>query len=222
MFSGLAARYDLFNAVAGLGMAGRWRRAVTDRLSPGQRVLDIGAGTGALAVQAARRVGPSGSVDGIDLSDAMLAAAARRRAGAPVTWTRASAARLPFPDSRFDSVVSSFVWRNLVEGGVAREALREAFRVLKPGGQVLFLDLTTPRGKIRRLLHGFHVRTVMSLAGRVLFGDRWPGAYLRRTVEQLGGAERLVPLLGEAGFRDASVTPLSAGVVSLITARKER
>lgn len=118
------------------------RRAVLELLDPrvGENVLDVGSGPGFLACEIAQRVGPRGAVHGVDPSDAMLATAARRRAGvdaAPVSFGPGDALALPFPDGSFDAVTATQVYEYVAD---MPAALEEARRVLRPGGRLLILD----------------------------------------------------------------------------------
>lgn len=153
-----AARYDL---LAWLLTGGR-ERAFRERLielaalEPGESVLDIGCGTGTLAIAATRHVGPSGSVLGIDASPQMIARATRKagRAGAPAIFQLAAAERLPFPDARFDVVLSTLMFHHLPRNTRRRCAI-EARRVLKRRGRVLVVDFGQAQAR-HGLLARFH------------------------------------------------------------------
>ncbi len=137
-----------------------------------------------------------------------------------VSWTQATAAALPFASGSFDGIVSAFVLRNLKKAGVLDDSLRECCRVLAPGGRLVFLDLTQPSGLFLKWGHALYNRTVMPLAGKLIFGPRWPGRYLAESIEELGGEATLRPLFEKAGFGQFCITPLWGGVVSLIAAHK--
>ena len=126
-------------------------------LDTGEEVLDIGCGTGSLAIAAKRRVGPYGSVHGIDASPAMIARARKKagKAGADVTFTRGVAERLPFSDGQFDVALSTLMLHHLPPA--AREqCVREIRRVLKPGGRVLAVDFGRARGNRQSFIEHFH------------------------------------------------------------------
>jgi ubiquinone/menaquinone biosynthesis C-methylase UbiE len=155
-----AARYDLLIWLLTLGREGSFRRRLLEpaRLQPGESVLDVGCGTGTLAIAAKRHVGPAGSVHGVDASPAMIARAAKKanKARADVRFETGLAESLPFPSERFDVVLSTVMLHHLPRG--AREqGVREMRRVLKPGGRLLVVDFAGARKGRGHLMH-FHRR----------------------------------------------------------------
>jgi ubiquinone/menaquinone biosynthesis C-methylase UbiE len=152
-----AVRYDLLVTLLTLGRERRFRERLLEpaRLESGESVLDIGCGTGTLAIAAKRRVEPSGVVRGIDASPEMIARAQRKadKAGADIAFEIAPAQLLPFPDAQFDVVLSTVMLHHLSRSG-REQAVREARRVLKPGGRLLAVDFVRSSGK--GLLAHFH------------------------------------------------------------------
>lgn len=150
-----AARYDLLINLLTLGGERRFRERLLGlaRIGPGESVLDIGCGTGTLAIAAKRRVGTSAVVHGIDASPEMIARARRKatRAGTPVAFEIALAQSLPFPDGQFDVVLSTVMLHHLPRAA-RPEAILEARRVLKPGGRLLAVDFGGGAGGRKGLL----------------------------------------------------------------------
>ncbi|HEV2109825.1 MAG TPA: methyltransferase domain-containing protein [Gammaproteobacteria bacterium] len=150
--------YDLTVWLMTFGREERLREAMLDLLNlrPGSSVLDVGCGTGSLAIAAKRDVGPAGAVFGIDASPEMLARARRkaRKAGLEVTFQNAPAQALPFPDTRFDAVLSTIMLHHLPRPS-RRQCVHEMKRVLKPGGQVLVVEFAASTGKKSHRSH-FH------------------------------------------------------------------
>ena len=154
-----ARRYDLLVWLLTLGHEGAFRERLLEpaNLRPGERVLDVGCGTGTLAIAAKRRVGPAGVVHGIDASPAMVARATHKaaKAGLEVSFAMATAQELPFAEASFDVVVSTLMFHHL--GRAARlECAREMKRVLAPGGRAVVVDFAQSTRKRSRLLAHFH------------------------------------------------------------------
>jgi len=159
--------YDVFVWLASLGRERGYREKILDlaRLKSGESILDIGCGTGTLAIAAKRRVGQAGSVTGVDASPEMLARAETKaqKAGAEVAFKKGIVEMLPFPDGQFDAVLSTVMLHHL--GRKARQqCAREVRRVLKPGGRVLAVDFARPAEGRRGLLDHFHHHGYVNLS----------------------------------------------------------
>jgi demethylmenaquinone methyltransferase/2-methoxy-6-polyprenyl-1,4-benzoquinol methylase len=222
MFDGIVDRYDALNRLISLGQDRAWRRATVRAIhpEPGDRVLDLGVGTGDLAGLVHARMGVSasragrGQVVGIDLSAAMLARA-RARFGEDVALVRGSAFRLPFRSGLFQGAVSGFVLRNLqdLEG-----AMRELARVMAPGGRIALLDATEPRSWLRPAFDVYFRLAAPALGA--LAGRRGAYQYLASSLAQIPPAEEMRRILGRAGFEHTDARPMSLGAVTLFTGRR--
>ena len=185
-----ARYYDVLAWLLTLGRERRFRERLTElaRLQPGAAVLDVGCGTGTLAIVAKKRVGNSGTVIGIDASREMIERARRkaRRAGVDVRFDSAIVEALPFPDASFDVVFSTLMLHHLPRA--AREqCAHEMQRVLRPGGRVLAVDFVTPARERKGLLSRLHRHGSMAL---------------RDIVELLSGAGLRVEEFGAVGVSD--------------------
>ena len=207
MFDRIAPVYDAMNRVMTAGLDRRWRRTtISEAVQPGDRVLDACCGTGDLAL-AARNAG-AGSVVGVDFSDGMLERA--RRKAPELEWIQADVLALPFEDASFDAAVVGFGVRNVddLEAG-----LRELRRVLRPGGRLGILEITTPRGFLAPFYRVWFDR-IVPLLGRLLpGGDAY--TYLPASVRRFPGPEELVNLLERCGFGAVRFRLFAGGIVAL-------
>jgi demethylmenaquinone methyltransferase/2-methoxy-6-polyprenyl-1,4-benzoquinol methylase len=214
MFDAVAARYDLTNDVLSLGQARLWRRAVTRAVDPrpGQRILDVAAGTGS----SSRPFAAAGAfVVPCDFSSGMLAVG-KRQAG-ELSFVAGDALRLPFADEVFDTVTMSFGLRNVahVEG-----ALAELARVTKPEGRLVVCEFSQPTwAPFRVVYREYLMRSLPAIARRV---SSSPDAYvylaesIRAWPDQAALAERI----RDAGWRDVGWSDLSDGIVAIHRARR--
>ncbi len=219
LFTDIAPRYDAFNRLTSCGLDQGWRRVALreGQVRPGQRVLDVCAGTGDLALLAAEYVGESGSVVGTDMNPAMLSRARQKRSrGAAVDWLQADTLTLPFPPASFDRVTVGFSTRNLVD---LSAGLREMVRVLRPGGRLIILETGRPSNAFVRLSYQAYLFTAARAIGWVLTGKLWPFTYLARSVQAFITPAQMVRALDDAGA-PARYLPLAGGLASLFIATK--
>src|ERR687897_2254988 len=187
MFDRIARVYDLMNSLMTAGLHHRWRERAADlaALGPGGRALDVASGTGDLAVELARRVGPTGTVIGTDFSEAMLERA--RRKSTAVTWEWANALELPYRDGEFDAATVGFGARNLSD---LDRGLAEMRRVVRPGGRVVILEITTPQRPPLSTFFALWFDRVVPALGK-LAGDPDAYAYLPSSVKRFPAPEGL-------------------------------
>jgi demethylmenaquinone methyltransferase/2-methoxy-6-polyprenyl-1,4-benzoquinol methylase len=207
MFDRIAPVYDAMNRVMTAGLDRRWRRiAVEQAVRRGDRVLDACCGTGDLAI-AARRHG-AGEVVGLDFSGQMLARA--RTKDERIEWIQGDVLALPFAGASFDAATVGFGIRNVddLEAG-----LRELRRVLRPGGRLAILEITTPRGVLAPFYRVWFDR-VVPLLGRVLPGGS-AYTYLPASVRRFPPAEELSRLLEANGFGGVGFRLFAGGIVAL-------
>jgi demethylmenaquinone methyltransferase / 2-methoxy-6-polyprenyl-1,4-benzoquinol methylase len=211
MFDRIARVYDLMNSVMTAGMHHRWRERAADLagVGPGDRALDVAAGTGDLAIELARRVGPTGSVVGSDFSEPMLERA--RRKSTTVTWEQANALDLPYPDDGFDAATVGFGARNFSD---LDRGLAEMARVVRPGGRVVVLEMTTPRRPPLSTFFSVWFDRVIPVLGRIA-GDPDAYAYLPSSVKRFPGPEALAARMEAAGLRDLRWILTAGGIIAL-------
>lgn len=218
MFSRIAARYDLLNRVLSFRQDVRWRRCAAEvaNVRPGQRVLDVATGTGDLAFELARRVGPSGQVVGVDFVDAMLqiarSKAARRPEGAWCVFEQANALSLPYADGTFHAATIAFALRNVAD---VHKCLSEMRRVVVPGGRVVCLELSKPVWPVFRQVYWFYFHRIVPVIGRVTQGVDGPYRYLPESVARFPDQDGLAEIMRGAGLRDVAYRNLSGGIAAV-------
>ena len=220
LFTRIAPRYDWFNRLASCGLDQRWRQHVVIRgtIQPGQRILDVCAGTGDLAILCATRQRGQGTVIGLDMNREMLLLAQRkqRARGLDIDWCQGDTELLPFSSGSFDRVVIGFSTRNLTD---LMRGLREMLRVLRPQGQLIILETGRPANPIVRVGYQLFLFTVVRVIGLLLTGRLWPFTYLAKTVKQFLTPAQVVERLQSVATA-VDYVPLSCGLVSLFVATK--
>lgn len=222
MFGRIAGRYDLLNRLMTLGQDVRWRRDSVDRLDPAPEfwVLDLGAGTGDLALEVARQH-PDARVVAADFTPEMLEIGRRRDPEAKIHWVLADALSLPFKRNAFGAVVSGFLMRNVVD---LEQALAEQHRILARDesdsgpGRIVILE-TTPPGGLMQPLIAIHLRIVIPLLGTLVARDREAYRYLPTTTEGFLTADELADLMRSVGFHAVSYVRRMFGTVAIHSGR---
>ncbi len=214
MFDRIAPRYDLLNRVLSAGIDVRWRRRCIDAAGPASRVLDVCSGTGDLLVEFLRR-DPARSGLGVDLSTEMLVrgAAKLRRQGMAGRGHMAAgdAERLPVAARAVDAVTVAFGIRNV---GEPLAALREMFRVLRPGGRAVILEFSMPQGTLGAAYRLYFTHVLPRIGGWIS-GDAGAYAYLPASVARFARPAEFGALMTEAGFARVSWHALTGGVAHL-------
>jgi demethylmenaquinone methyltransferase/2-methoxy-6-polyprenyl-1,4-benzoquinol methylase len=210
MFDEVAARYDLTNTVLSLGQDRGWRRAVTEALDlrPGERVLDLAAGTATSSAALART---GADVVGCDFSLGMLRVGARAQHEG-VDLVAGDALRLPFADASFDAVTISFGLRNTADPDLA---LRELLRVTRPGGRLVVCEFSHPVWRPFRTVYvNYLMRALPSVARRVS-SDPAAYVYLAESIRAWPEQAELAGDLAVAGWSDVAWRDLTGGIVAL-------
>lgn len=209
MFDGIARRYDLTNDVISLGQDRRWRRLTIDAVgaAPGERVLDLAAGTGTSSEPFADegvRVVPC------DFSIGMLQVGKARRPD--LSFTAGDATRLPFADASFDAVTISFGLRNVVD---TVGALREMLRVTRPGGRIVVCEFSSPTWTPFRTVYQEYLMKALPKVAGVVTKDAGSYEYLAESIASWPDQVALAHLMQEAGWRKVAYRNVSGGIVAL-------
>jgi demethylmenaquinone methyltransferase / 2-methoxy-6-polyprenyl-1,4-benzoquinol methylase len=211
MFDRIAGFYDVMNTVMTAGLHHRWRARAADlaELSAGDSALDVACGTGDLAIELSRRVGADGEVIGSDFAQEMLE---RARAKAPaLAWEWGNALDLPYASNRFDAATVGFGARNFSD---LDRGLAEMARVVKPGGRVVVLEITTPRKPPLSTFYSLWFDRIVPLLG-TLAGDRSAYAYLPESVKRFPPPRGLAERMAAAGFPTVRYLVLAGGIITI-------
>ena len=226
VFDRVARRYDLMNDLMSFGAHRLWKDAVAARLNPqpGETIVDCAGGTGDMARRFAslaaraqrRRGGPEARIVVVDYNAEMVAAG-RERGGAPqIVWAVGDAQRLPLPDASAEAYAIAFGIRNVTD---IAAALREARRVLKPGGRFLCLEFSRPVTEaLQKAYDAYSFRVIPEVGARVA-GDRAAYQYLVESIRRFPDQRRFAAMIGEAGFSRVDYTNFTGGVAALHSGR---
>src|ERR1700723_177672 len=218
VFASVAGKYDLMNDLMSFGAHRLWKRFTLSLtgLRAGQRALDVAGGTGDLAIGLARQVGKAGQVVLSDINPEMLAAGRDRLLdlglAGNVECVLADAERLPCADDSFDCVTIGFGLRNVTDKAAALSSMH---RVLKPGGQLLVLEFSTPVAPGLKPLYDGYSFKVLPLLGRLVANDADSYRYLAESIRMHPNQEALLEMVRGAGFIQARYHNLSGGIVAV-------
>jgi demethylmenaquinone methyltransferase / 2-methoxy-6-polyprenyl-1,4-benzoquinol methylase len=208
MFDRIAGVYDVMNSVMTAGMHHRWRRRAADlaALAPGDEALDVATGTGDLAVELATR---GARVTASDFSEEMLV---RARAKQPaITWEWANAQDLPYETGRFAAATVGFGARNFSDLALG---VSEMARVVRPGGRVVILEITTPQKPPLSTFFSVWFDRMVPAIGR-LAGDPDAYSYLPSSVKRFPAPEGLAAVMADAGLRDIRWILTAGGIIAI-------
>ncbi len=208
MFDRISGVYDLMNQVMTAGLHHAWRRRAADLAGagPDTEVLDVATGTGDLAIEMARR---GARVIGSDFSDEMLV---RARAKEPaIAWEWANAMALPYADDRFDAATVGFGARNFSD---LEQGVREMARVVRPGGRVVILEITTPSKPPLSTFFRVWFDTIVPALGRIA-GDSQAYEYLPDSVKRFPAPAALAAVMDRAGLHDIRWILTAGGIIAL-------
>lgn len=220
VFSAVAGRYDLMNDLMSAGLHRVWKDVLVGMVAPSRdrpfRHLDVAGGTGDVAFRIAEAGGLATEVVVADINAAMLGVggerAEKRGLGAQIAFTEANAEELPFPDKSFDAYTIAFGIRNVPR---RQKALEEAYRVLKRGGRFLCLEFSDVDVPVMDAAYRAYSFTAVPAMGRAVTGDGEPYRYLVESIAKFPPADEFREEIAAAGFRRASYTKLTGGVVAI-------
>jgi demethylmenaquinone methyltransferase / 2-methoxy-6-polyprenyl-1,4-benzoquinol methylase len=217
MFDEVAPAYDRTNAVLSVGNDALWRIATTRAVAPrpGERILDLAAGTGTSSVALARS---GADVVAADFSPGMIAEGRRRHGDVPnVTFVEADATALPFADAEFDAATISFGLRNVND---TRQGLREMLRVVRPGGRLVVCEFSHPRVPLVASAYRLYSDRVLPLLARAVSSNAAAYDYLNESIRAWPDQRELAAWIRGAGWTAVAHRNLTFGIVALHRARR--
>ena len=217
VFTSVASKYDVMNDVMSVGIHLIWKEAMMDWLAPrpGQKLLDVAGGTGDISFKFLKRAG-SGHSTVLDITENMLIEGRKRAEAAQMVdnldWVVGDAMALPFADNSFDVYTISFGIRNVTR---PQEALDEAFRVLRPGGQLMVLEFSQIPVPLAQKAYDLYSFNVIPRMGQMIANDRDSYQYLVESIRKFPDQETFLSMVQQAGFENTSYRNLSLGIAAL-------
>ncbi len=213
MFTRIAGRYDVMNRLMTFGQDLSWRKEVIRRaaIQPGNRVLDLGSGTGDIALEIHAHQ-PDAWPLAADFTVEMMRVGQKRPNGDALDWCATDALNLPYANESFDAVVSGFLMRNVSD---LPRALAEQRRILKPGGRIVILDTTRPPENLLAPFIRIHLNTVIPTLGKLITGESEAYTYLPDTTKGFLRAEELAVRMSDATFSGIGFKRVMFGTIAI-------
>ncbi|MBM7675188.1 demethylmenaquinone methyltransferase/2-methoxy-6-polyprenyl-1,4-benzoquinol methylase [Gracilibacillus alcaliphilus] len=223
VFEKIYGNYDSMNTIISLSRHKKWRQDVMKRMEveKGTKALDLCCGTGDWSFALAEAVGPTGEVTGLDFSKNMLSVAEQRLKESTkknLTFIHGNAMDLPFEDDSFDYVTIGFGLRNLPDYLLA---LKEMYRVVKPGGHVVCLETSQPKNGLFRRGYYFYFEHIMPFFGRIFVKSYKEYVWLHESAREFPGREELKQLFEQAGLSNVHYKGYTGGTVAMHMGEKQ-
>ena len=218
VFSNVASNYDLMNDVMSFGAHRLWKRLFIDIVNPssGDKIIDVGSGSGDLVLEILKR-DLNLTIDMVDLNKAMLLEGKRRIKNNNVKFFQQNAENLSFLDNIYDKYLISFCLRNVTD---IDQSFKEAFRILKPGGQYYCLEFSQPNSFVLANIYSYYKSNIIPTFGKIFSNNRDAYNYLNESIELFPKQDELKKRIETVGFKSVKYTNLFDGIVSIHTGYK--
>ncbi len=223
MFSGIANRYDLLNHVLSLGLDFGWRKQVAREtgIINCQNILDVCTGTGDMAIELCKFWKGKAYIEGLDFSRELIEVARKKvsksRLENKINFKEGNAETLPYIDKQFDAITITFGLRNIKN---RLKALKEFYRVTRPGGYFVCLEFSQPVNPVFSKIYFFYLMNFAPLIARIFGSDPAAYKYLGNTIKDFPSPKKLSLLIESAGWKSVSYKLMSGGIVALHKAQK--
>ncbi len=224
MFNAIASRYDLMNRLISLGQDNSWREKAIAIIKENNAsvILDIATGTGDMAINIHKAI-KNCNIVGCDISTGMLNVAEKKveqqELSEYITFKEGDCTTLPFEDNSFDAVSIAFGIRNVED---IKKGLSEIFRVLKPGGVAVILELSIPENRFYRFFYNIYTKLFIPTLGKIITGEKSAYEYLRRSIAAVPQGEEMLSLMRETNMITPFYKFMTFGACALYSAKKPK
>jgi len=218
VFSDVAFNYDLMNDIMSFGAHRLWKRIFIDLVNPsyGDKIIDVGSGSGDLVLEIQKKY-LNANIDVVDLNKEMLEEGKKRIRKGNVNFYQQNAESLRFTNNSYDKYLISFCLRNITN---IDQSLREAFRILKPGGQYYCLEFSKPSSFFVSNIYSYYKSNLIPTFGKIFSNNRDAYNYLNESIDMFPNQDDLKKRMGSVGFKSIKFTNLFDGIVSIHTGFK--
>ena len=222
LFDNIAPDYDRLNHILSLNIDKRWRKKAVRQIADEERpmkVLDVACGTADFTIEIARKVAPGSEVIGVDISEGMMAVGKEKisKAGVAAELSVADCEALPYNENSFDRISVGFGVRNFEHLDIG---LKEMFRVLKPEGKLVILELSVPSNAFIRWCYKLYFLKILPAVGGLISGDRGAYEYLPASVLRFPAPDKFIQMMKSAGFDTVEHTPFTFGICRMYVGKK--
>ena len=222
LFDKIAPDYDRLNHILSLNIDKGWRRKAVRQIADEDRamkILDVACGTADFTIEIAQKVSPASEVIGIDISEGMMAIGKEKikKAGVSAELHNADCEALPYEDNSFDRISVGFGVRNFEHLDIG---LKEMFRVLRPEGKLVILELSVPSNAVVRWFYKLYFLKILPAVGGLVSGDRGAYEYLPASVLRFPAPKEFIRMMKSAGFDTVAHTPFTLGICRMYVGTK--